>query len=267
MAKATSRLVLAVVAVVLLAGTWSIPNTAAASGVGIAGVYAGSITHYRYPGPTASKSGHLFGAVTTGGNGYFVSVPATGGSIRVFRNLEGTGRISSPEYEVPAKGQAPARGTRRWKLEIQPAAEGLYAIRGKFGNVSGYVALDLKMQSLTHRNVSLESESGRYRGTDINRGTKAVITLSSDGQISGTGVEGCGMSGALTRIGKFDLFDARLKLADSSGCHGTMRGGAFFDTRDRSGRLQGAAGSYLYLIGVRGDLSDGFAMVLSRHRE
>lgn len=265
--KAASRWVLAVVAVVLLAGTWSIANAAGATAGGIAGIYAGSTTHYRYPGPTASKSSHLFGAVTTGGNGYFVSVPAPGGSIRVFRNLAGTGRITSPEYEVPAEGQGPARGSRRWKLKIQPAAEGLYAIHGKFGDVSGYVALDLKMQSLTHRNVSLDAESGVYLGTDINRGTKATITLSRDGQISGAGVEDCSISGTLIRVGKLDLFDAHLKLAGSSACHGTMRGLAFFDTHDRSSRLQGTAGSYLYLIGVRGDLSDGFAMVLSRHEK
>lgn len=252
-----------VIAALLLAGAYASPNAAGATAVGVAGIYAGSTTNYRYPGPTASTSRPLFGAVATDGDGYFVSVRAAS-DIRLFRDLRGKGRITSPEYEVPAEGVAVARGPQNWKIEIEPVSGGMYALHGKFNNVSGYVALDLKMQPLTYRDVSLDKKGGVYRGIDINRHTKAVITLAADGQLTGSDAAGCNISGTLNRVENLGLFTADVTFAGAPVCHGAMRGVAFFDTRDRSGELSGAAGSYLYLIGTNGDFSHGFAMALSR---
>lgn len=264
MDKPTITRSLTVVAALIFAAAYGSPNNAGASAAGIAGIYSGSTTNYRYPGPAASMPRRLFGAVATDGKGYFVSVPAEISDIRLFRNLVGKGRITSPEYEVPTEGQAAAHGPQNWKIEIRPAGAGLYVIRGKFNNVSGYLALDLRMQALTHRDVSLDGESGTFRGFDLNRRTKADITLAADGHLTGTDAAGCRISGTLTRVGNLDLFNAGVTFAGPPACHGAMTGAAFFDTRDRSGRFSGAAGSYLYLIGANGDISHGFAMVLSR---
>lgn len=266
MDKSTITKSLTIVSAVLLVAAYGSSNATSTSAAGIAGIYFGSTTSYRYPGPTASTPRRLFGAVASDGTGYFVSVPTADGSIRLFRNLRAKGRITSAEYEVTTEGQAAARGPQNWKIEIQPAGGGLYDIHGKFNNVSGYVGFDLQMQPLTHREVSLDDESGTYRGIDSNRETKGVITLAADGRITGTD-GGCRISGTLTQVGSLDLFDARVMFSGPPACHEAMTGIAFFDTRDLSGRFSKAQGSYLYLIGTNGDFSHGFAMALSRQRK
>lgn len=259
------RLAVATVLVFAGAGCWS-RQAAAAPPSGTAGIYSGSITYYRYPGPVASTPGRLFGAVGKDGTGYFISVSPVRGEIQVFRHLAGSGEITSPQYEVPTEGQAVARGVQKWKFEIRPGAVGgsSHRLLGKFNRVDGYAALELRELSLTDGPISPPRLSGAYEGFDINRGTKVDITLHPDGGLSGTDAFGCRFSGRLTRVASLGVFDARLTFAGSAACRTLAMGVAFFDTRDRTGRFSGA-GSYLYLIGADRSFSRGVAMVL-RHR-
>lgn len=252
----------AVVAMLLLVG--SACADPGAAGAPAAGIYAGSTTTYRYPGPIVSTPRRLFGAVAKDSTGYFISVPAASSDVYVFRNLHGIGKFTSAEYEVPTEGRAVSRGPRNWKIEIRPAGASLYALHGKFNNISGYVALDLQMLSLTSSHVSLSVEAATYRGFDVNRDTRVEMTLDAQGRLSGTDTAGCRISGTLTRIENLDLFDAGVTFAGAPACHGTLAGVAFFATRDRTGRFSGAKGHYLYLIGANRNFRHGFAIALSR---
>jgi hypothetical protein len=234
-----------------------------------AGIYAGTTRYYRFPGPVASRPEQLFGAVGLDGTGYFISVPGPGSDIRVFQNLKAIGAVMSPEREVPIAGRGVARGAQGWPLEIRHTgtSAGAFDIQGKFNCGDCYIALNLRMQRLTHRSMSLSYRAGTYRGFDVNRLTKATVTLDKAGHFAGTDVLGCRLSGTLNRVGSLNLFEVNLDFIGPSACHGAMRGIAFFDTRDRTGRFDGAAQPYLYLMGANSDFSHGFAMVLAYQRQ
>ncbi len=260
---------LAVIAMLLLAHTgYSNSNSAWASSTRLSGIYSGTATYYRYPGPVASTPNRMIGAVRQDGNGYFISVPAASSDIQLFQNLKSNGQVTSPEYDVPTGERVVARGAQNWQFQVKPAGSSgnTYALHGTFNCGDCYIALNLQMQPLTHQHISLDSRSGRYQGFDVNRLTKVVITLDSKGDLTGTDAMGCHISGTLTPVGKLNLFDASVDIAGPPVCHGAMTGVAFFDTRDRTGQFSGATGSYLYLIGANSDFSHGFAMALSYQR-
>lgn len=264
MRKPTLKSCLIVVAVSLLLGTACRNGEAAAApSGGVAGVYSGSITYYRFPGPVASKPRRLFGAVGKEGTGYFVSVSPVSGEVQVFRRLAGSGEITSPRYEVPAEGRAVARGVQKWKFKISSGAGGAHSRRllGKFNRVDGYAALELRELPASGRRIPLRRRSGAYEGFDINHDTKVDITLYPDGRLGGTDASGCRISGRLSRVANLGVFHARMSFAGPQSCRTATTGVAFFDTHDRTGRFSGA-GSYLYLIGASRDFSRGVAMVL-----
>ncbi|MDE2023028.1 MAG: hypothetical protein KGJ18_02345 [Gammaproteobacteria bacterium] len=270
MGKLNLKSGLAVIAMLLLAHTgYGNSNPAGAPPTRLSGIYSGTATYYRYPGPVASTPNRMIGAVRPDGNGYFISVPAASSDIRLFQNLRGSGQVISPERDVPTEGQGVARGAQNWQFEVKPAdsSGNAYALQGTFNCGDCYIALNLQMQPLTHQHLSLDSRGGRYQGFDINRMTKVVITLDSEGHFTGTDAMGCRISGTLTQVGKLNLFDTRVTIAGSSVCHGAMTGVAFFDTRDRTGQFSGATGSYLYLLGANSDFSHGFAMAVSYRRK
>jgi|GEM_PF-2875244 len=263
------RLAVAALAAAAIAGTAGTAHAkpqGPAHASGTAGIYAGTTRHHQFPGPKVSKPQHLFGGIASDGNGYFIAVPAASSEIRVFRQLDATGAISSPEYEVPTAGNAPARGPRSWKmhLEAQHAGRGDYSLHGKFNSVDGYLALHLRRLPSTRRATPLAERSGPYRGVDVNRGTRARITLDAKGRFHGTDADGCRLSGALTRTGQMNLFAARVTLSGGAACQGEMQGVAFFAGGDRTGRLPRAKPPFLYLIASDGDFSHGMAMELSR---
>lgn len=266
MSKLTLNLRLVATTLVLAStGCWS-GRAAAAPSSGAAGIYSGSITYYRFPGPVASRPKRLFGAVGKEGSGYFISVSPASGEVRVFRDLAGTGEITSPQYEVPIAGQAVARGVRKWKIEIRSGAGGAHAHRllGKFNRVDGYAALKLKELAPMDRDMPLPSRSGAYEGFDINGDTKVDIILYSDGRLGGTDASGCRISGRVTRVANRGVSAIRLRFAGPRTCRMAATGVAFFASRDRTGGFSGK-GAYLYLIGANREFSRGFAMVL-KHR-
>jgi len=261
---------LAIVMVLLLAGAaHANPAAATAVSAGTAGMYAGDTTYYRYPGPVAATPKRIFGAVGADGTGYFIAVAASSSDIQVFQKLHGKGQVSSPEREVLTEGRGVARGAQNWQIEIKPkgARGNAYALHGTFNCGDCYIALNLRMQALTHQHVTLSTRAGTYQGFDINRLSKAVITLDSAGRLTGSDALGCRFSGTLTQVGALNLFDARVQIAGASACHGSMTGVAFFDTRDWSAQFSGASGRYLYLIGASSDFSHGFAMALAYQRK
>ena len=269
MDKLKLKIGLAIIAMLLLANTgYGNSNPAEASSTRLSGIYSGSATYYRFPGPVSSTPNRMIGAVRQDGNGYFIAVPAASSDIHLFQNLKGNGRVTSPEHDVPTGGRAVSRGVQNWQFQVKPAgsSDNAYALQGRFNCGDCYIALNLQMQPLTHQQISLRSRSGRYQGFDVNRLTKVVITLDSKGDFTGTDAMGCHISGTLTRVGKLDLFDANVNIAGPSACRGAMTGVAFFDTQDRTGQFSGATGSYLYLIGANSDFSHGFAVALSYQR-
>ena len=240
-------------------------HTAATPATPAAGIYAGTTTYYRFPGPVASSPNHLFGAVDEDGTGYFISVPGPSSDIRVLQNLRGIGSIMSTERDVPTAGRGVGRGAQDWPVKIRQTGSrgGTFRIQGKFNCGDCYIALHLHMQPLTHRRQWLNRRAGTYRGFDVNRMTKAAITLDKVGHLAGTDILGCRISGTLTREGSLNLFEAKLEFTGPSACRGAMRGIAFFDNRDRAGRFDGTTQVYLYLMGANRDFSHGFAMVLA----
>ena len=232
MNRLTLRSGLAVVTVLLLSGAcgWKREADATVSS-GTAGIYVGSIADYRFPGPIVSAPRQLLGAIGKEGVGYFISLSPASGEVQVYRNLAGSSEITSVEYEVPPEGQMAARGAQKWKIGIRPArgSGNLRRLLGKFNRVDGYAALELRELPLTDRYISLASRSGVYRGVDINRRTRASITLNSDGRLSGTNAAGCRISGRLTRIGDLGVFDVRMALAGALACRTAVTGVAFFE--------------------------------------
>ncbi len=269
MNRLTLRTGLAVIMALLLSGACGCKRTADQSVFsGTAGIYSGSIAYYRFPGPVVSAPVRLLGAIGQEGVGYFIPVSPATGAVQVFRNLAGSGEITSFQYEVRPEGQRAARGAQKWEIRIRRGGGSGNSRRllGKFNRVDGYAALQLRELPRTDRYISFASRGGVYRGIDLNRRTMASVTVHSDGKISGTNAEGCRISGSLTRVGGLDLFDVRMTLAGAPECRTGITGVAFFDIRDRSGRFSGA-GSYLYLIGASGDFSHGVAMVLRRRSQ
>ncbi len=266
MSRLTLRSGLVVVTVLLLAGAcgWKRAANAAVSG-GTAGIYSGSVTYYRFPGPVVSPPRRLLGAIRKDGVGYFIWVYPTTGDVQVFRRLAGYGTITSFEYAVPPEGHMAARGAQKWEIRIEPGISSgqPHRLLGKFNRVDGYAALELRELPPTRRYTSLATRSGLYRGVDSNRRGRASITLHSDGKLSGTNAAGCRIAGHLTRAGGAGLFDVHMTLAGAPACRSRITGVAFFGTRARSGGFS-AAGPYLYLIGASGDFGHGVAMVLMR---
>lgn len=270
MCKPKFEYILWVLPVLLLAQTgYGQPNAAAAASTGLAGIYSGDTTYYRYPGPVAATPKRIFGAVGADGTGYFIAADAANSDIQVFQKLQGKGRVSSPEREVPTAEHGVARGAQNWQIEIKSKAlrGNAYALAGTFNCGDCYIALRLRMKPLTHRPVMLNNRAGTYQGLDINRLTKAAISLDSAGHVTGTDALGCRLSGTLIQVGTLNLFDTRLHITGAPACHGAMTGLAFFDTRDRSGQFSGASGSYLYLMGANSDFTHGFAMALAYQRK
>ena len=257
---------LIVTAALLLANSaYANPDAAAMSSHGTAGIYAGATTYRRFPSPHTSKPSPVFGAVSDSGTGYFISASAASSEIRVFQNLKGSGRVASPESEVPTEGQGVARGAQAWPMDIKPADSSGHpdTLQATFNCGDCVIGLNLEKQPLTQQPVSLSSKAGAYQGADVNRLTKVNLSLDAMGRFTGTDANGCHLSGTLAQVGHLNLFGVSLTLSGASACHGAMTGVAFFDTQDRTGQVPAAKGTYLYLLGASPDFSHGFAMALS----
>jgi hypothetical protein len=257
-------LVVSVALLVLRAG-YAQPDAAATSAANTAGIYAGTSTFYLFPGPKASKPKHIFGAVSTDGTGYFISVPGTGVQIQVVQKLMGTGRIFAQESEIPTEGNKVGRGAQRWQFAVTPADShgDSYQLQAKINCGDCYTAYDLRTLPLTHRRITLGKRAGAYHGVDINRESKVNLMLDAKGAFTGTDDRGCQLSGTLTQAGARNLFEVSMTFAGGAACHGAMSGVAFFERHDQTGQLSSAAGSYLYLLGGDSELTHGFAMVLA----
>ncbi len=177
MSRLTLRGGLAVVTVLLLAGAcgWKRAANAAVPG-GTAGIYSGSVTYYRFPGPVVSPPKRLLGAIRKDGAVILSRCTRQPATFMCFADspVTGNSRASSTKYRPKGKWQRAVRRNGRSGSSLASRA-GIHA--GCSENLTSGMPTFRELEDCVFGRLYLKSGSSATAISTLMKAVQAGVTL------------------------------------------------------------------------------------------